>query len=128
MKRLAGRWAVLLLLLTGSGCARDSLESLRKQQVETVNDAVHVLVDIRNNESAVKAKPALKRLGDKWRDLEKRMAALPELSAEDQARAKSSTEQLDGLIVRFLTESLRVAFVPGGKEALNEIGEVKKKR
>lgn len=126
MKRFNARPAMLVLVLAAIGCGRDSLESLRKQQVETVTEAVHVLVDVRDHASAEKAKPKLKRLGDQWRDLDKRVTALPAVSTEDEARAKATTEQLDGLILRYVVEAARVAFVPGGKGALDEIGTVKK--
>jgi hypothetical protein len=117
-----------LLLLVLPGCSGDSFESLRKKQVETVNEAIQVLTGIRDRDSAEKARPTLKKLGDRWRDLDNRISALENVSADEQTKAKPLSDQLDSLIAHYLGEALRVAFVPGGKDALAEIGEVKKRR
>src|SRR5262245_50719842 len=122
------RMVPLLLLLPLAGCNRNSFESLRKRQVETVTEALHVLTDIHDRDPAEKARPTLKQLGERWRDLDTRISALTDVSPEEQARAKPLSDQLDSLIARYLGEAIRVAFVPGGKEALAEIGEVKKRR
>ena len=118
----------LLVCLALSGCAADNIESVRTQQVATAKEAVDVLASIKDAESAVKAKPKLKDLGNRWRALEKRFDALPPASAEEFARAKSLKAELDGLVLVYVGEAIRVAFVPGGREALNEIGELQKKK
>jgi hypothetical protein len=56
--------------------------------VETVKEAADLLGTIKDKETADKAKPRLKQLGDRWRDLEKRRDALPSPSAEEEARTK----------------------------------------
>jgi hypothetical protein len=119
----------LAVLLPLSGCGRDNFESLRKQQVATAKEAADLLSIIKDKETADKAKPRLKQLGDRWRDLQKRMDALPSPSAEEELRAKRLYEdEFEGAKTRFVKEYLRVLFVPGGKEALDEIGEIFKKK
>ncbi len=124
-------FAVLALfpLVALSGCARESFESIRKQQVATAKEAADLLGTIKDKETAEKAKPRLKQLGERWRDLQKRMDALPSPSAEEEARTKRLYEdEFEGAKARFAKEWLRVLFVPGGKDALDEIGELFPKR
>ena len=128
MKKVAFAVVALFPLFALSGCGKDNYESLRKQQVATVKEAADLLATIKDKETAEKAKPRLKQLGDRWRDLQKRMDALPSPSAEEEARTKRLYEdEFNGARGRFLAESIRVAFVPGGKEALQEMGEIIKK-
>jgi hypothetical protein len=120
--------AVAVVSLALSGCGRDSLESLRKQQLQTVKEANELLETIKDQASADKARPRLKELGDRWRDLEKRVDALPPVPAEEEARArKQYDDELNGAILRFLRESMRVRFVPGGQEVMQDLGELRKK-
>ncbi len=124
--KTAFRTAALFVLVMLSGCGRDSFESLRKQQVETLREAADTLGTIKDADSAAKAKPKLKQLGDRWRDLEKRLDATAKTPA-DEDKSKPLTDELNTLVVRYLAEAVRVTFVPGGQDALKEIGEVKKK-
>jgi hypothetical protein len=119
---------VLVLLIACSGCGRDSYSSLRKQQAETAREAVDVLASIKDAESAKEARPKLQRLGNRWRDLEKRMEALPAPSAAETEAAKPAEDEMTGIGLRYIGQSVRVAFVPGGKEALAELAEIKMKK
>lgn len=123
-KALFGLVAVFPILAL-SGCGKESFESVRKQQTATVKEAADLLATIKDKESAEKAKPRLKQLGERWRDLQKRMDALPSPSAEEEARTKRLYEdEFQGAKARFGKQWLRVLLVPGGKEALDEIGEI----
>lgn len=115
----------LFLLVALNGCGKESFESVRKQQTATVKEAADLLGTIKDKETAEKAKPRLKQLGERWRDLQKRMDALPSPSAEEEARTKRLYEdEFEGAKTRFAKEYFRVIFVPGGKEVLDEIGEI----
>jgi hypothetical protein len=119
----------LLLVVAAGGCARDSLEAVRKEQVQTVKEAVELLQTVRDRDSADKARPRLKQLGERWRDLAKRRDALKAVSADEEALVKGKYgEEMGGLILRYAGDAVRVALVPGGAEALKEIGDVKAPR
>jgi len=128
VRKLAICVAALLPLLL-SGCGRDSLESLRKQQLLTVKEANDLLETIKDKASADKAKPRLKELGDRWRDLDKRVGDLPPIPTEEEARVqKKYDDELNGAKMRYFRESIRVSLVPGGAEVLKEVGDLKKKK
>src|SRR5262245_59068771 len=100
MRCVNPRRLIFVLALTLAGCGGNNYESLRKQQVDTVNEALQVLGEVRDAPSAAKARPRLKALGEKWRDLDARMGRLP-VAADEEARSKALTDQLDGLILRY---------------------------
>jgi hypothetical protein len=47
---------------------------------------------------------------------------------DGESHAKQTDDELDGLMKSYFGEVIRVAFVPGGKAALDEIGEVEPPR
>ena len=76
MKRVLGTAVVVVLLGSLSGCG-DSHDSILNQQVQTAKEIADTLSSIKDKASADTAKPKLKVLGDRWRDLKKRADALP---------------------------------------------------
>jgi len=127
MKRVLILVAAVALPCSLSGCGGDTRSSLMKQLVATVNEVADTLATIKDQASAEAAKPKLKALGERYRDIDKRGKALKEPTPEEKtALEKEYAEPLKSAYGRLLSEMLRVAFVPGGKEALQEMGEIKR--
>ncbi len=124
MKKLA-ILSICLASLILLGCG-DSYETLRKKQLETVIEANWVLTGIKDRVTAEGAKAKLKTLGDQWRSLAARMEKVKSTEAE-RKQALSLNQQLTQEIIKFTGQSIRVVLIPGGKEALEQIGDLKKK-
>lgn len=124
MKKTVCLTAALSLAFAMSGCGRDSYESVRKQQTQTIRDAVAVLATVKDSPSAEAARPKMKKLGERWRGLQKRFDALP-ADGRNPSNRKQLDDEFNAAVIDYVKESLRVVFVPGGKAALDEVGELK---
>lgn len=104
------------------GC-KDNYRSILKGQVSTLDDIAKVLTRIRDKKSAEEAKPKLKKLGDEWRLLKRRMRAI---RVTDKIREKSKDVEIEyqALMMRLSGDSIRVSLIPGGKEALKAMGDL----
>src|SRR5262245_39463770 len=124
MKRLLTAIVGCFFLVTLSGC-KDSHESLIKEMIAAFNDAADILATIKDKASADAAKPKLKKLGDKIRDIEARMDKLGKPKSKDQKEKVNQLIEKDFVAAcdRLATELARIADVPGGPEALKELGD-----
>jgi hypothetical protein len=115
--------AMLPLFLTG--CGRDSHDSLRKQQVLTIKETADALAAVHDSAETEPAKPKLKSLQEKWRDLEKRQKALPAIDSKETAELeKKHGDEMTGAGQRLAVEAVRVAGMRGGRDALKEASDI----
>lgn len=121
MKRLA----LLLVLLLVTGCG-DSPESLTRDSIATLNEVADVLATVKDRRTADAARPTLRQLGERWRDLQKRAGAVKQPTAgESKALQERYRPEMEAAMKRYFAEVQRLLQVPGGPEALRELGEVK---
>jgi hypothetical protein len=116
MKRRLTALTLGLFLAGLSGCG-DTHDSLAKQQIATLNEMADILATV---------KPKLKALAEKARDLKARSDKLGKLSEEEKKKLQEKYQKdSEAATKRVLSEVQRVATVPGGPEALKDLGEVK---
>jgi hypothetical protein len=127
MNRMNRRFLALLastaLALAGCGDTHDSLTS---DSIRTLNETADVLATVKDARSADAARPQLKKLGERWRGLQKRAGDLKQPTTEEREELqKKHRPELEAAIKRYFTETTRVLRVPGGAGALQELGDVK---
>lgn len=119
--------AVALTVPALTGCGRESHDSLRKQQTQTVTEAAAALAAATDSATVEAARPKLKTVSERWRDVEKRQGALPVPTPEQAAELQRKYEaELTAARQRFADEAVRVAALPGGKQTLDEVGDIAK--
>jgi hypothetical protein len=108
-----------------TGCGRESHASLRKAQIQLINETADTLVAAKDETTADAVKPKLKTLAERWRDSEKRLGALPVPTPEQAAELqRAHGEDLQKANERLAGEVLRVAQLGNGPSAVQESGEL----
>jgi hypothetical protein len=114
-------FAVLLL----SACAGPH-ETMARDAIAILKEIADELSTIKDAATAEDASPRLKELGGRWRANEHRMARTRGPSVRDMKELeKKYGGQLEQAMKRYLIEVARVQQIPGGAEALAELGELK---
>jgi hypothetical protein len=99
-----------------------------KQMLKGFDEISTVLKKIESEETAVAAKPDLRKLSDTWIEQRGKAAKLPPPEREEKARlTKLYKPKLDQAMRKLFTEVVRVEAIPGGKDAVKEISGVLKK-
>ncbi len=130
MKRALLLAGVLLAAWTAPvGAADDTHEKLVKDMIKVFKDGAATLKTIKDEESAKAAQPKLKKLGAALKDIRARGQKLgkPQGDTEEQLKTKYKG-QIEASQKEFSKEVMRVATVPGGKEALAAMGLGKPQR
>lgn len=90
--------------------------------IDALKEGAKILKDIRDQDSAEAAKPQLKKLGDRFRDLAKKFKQLgPPTKDQDEELKKNHRKEIQAAQTEFRKQRDRVEKVPGGKEALKEL-------
>lgn len=116
MNRMVGA-CFAFLLTAGIAIAADTHESLVKELLGTLKDAVGVLKTIKDEKTAKEAEPKVVKITTQMGDIKKRMDKIgkPTKDQEEDLQKKYKTE-MDTTFKSFADEINRVDMVPGGKE------------
>jgi hypothetical protein len=123
------RSVVLILacfsVLFFSGC-RSPHETMARDAIAILKEIADELSTIKDDSTAEAAAPRLKELGGRWRANERRMSGTRGPSVRDlKELEKKYGGQLQEAVNRYQIEVARVQRLPGGPEALAELGELK---
>jgi hypothetical protein len=122
MKRVMGLSLALLLLSGTRGRAADTFEALLKDMISATKQVVGELEKIKDEDTAKTARPILKKLGAQLQDIQQRAKKLGKPPEEEEKKLKEKYEkELTSLFQKMTAESIRVAKVKGGPEALKEL-------
>ena len=116
-----------LMFLVCSGCG-DSHESLAGEGQSTMKDMVSVLDGVKDEASAIAAKPRLKSLMDRLNDINLRQSKLPApTEAEIKAMEAKYGKQMEEFQQKFMGHMMRIAFDPKIMAQLNDLEQNMKK-
>jgi hypothetical protein len=124
MRKLALIFLTFTLpVLTGCG---NPHEKLAANAIAILTEVADALSAIQDSASAEAAKAGLKSLGERWRANERELAEGKPPTTRDLAKiGKKYGAQFDAAVKRYLAEARRVQKIEGGKDALQELGELK---
>jgi hypothetical protein len=91
MARALSLAAVLSLALFAAGC-KDDHESLMKKNVSKMQEALDVLKGVKDKASADAAATKLKAIGEDVKEIQKKMAALPQPTEAEAKKMLESSE------------------------------------
>ena len=125
MKRIVGL-CFAFVLTAGVAIAADTHESLVKELLGTLKDAVGVLKTVKDEKSAKDAEPKVTKVSAQMSDLKNRMEKIgkPTKEQEDELQKKYKTE-METTFKSFAEELTRVAKVPGGEDILKKFQNAK---
>ncbi|OAI49925.1 hypothetical protein AYO44_18210 [Planctomycetaceae bacterium SCGC AG-212-F19] len=126
MKRIVGMCCVFTLVTTGFVIAADTHDSLVKELLGTLKDAVGVLKTVKDEKTAKDAQPKVGKISDQMGDIKKRMDKLgkPTKEQEDELQKKYKGE-METTFKGFAEELTRVAKVPGGEDLIKQFQNAK---
>jgi peptidoglycan hydrolase CwlO-like protein len=106
-----------IFLTAGVVVAADTHETLVKELLGTVKDAVGVLKTIKDDKTAKEAEPKVTKITTQMGDIKKRMDKIgkPTKEQEEELQKKYKTE-METNFKTFAEEINRVSEVPGGKD------------
>ena len=120
MKRLLA-FAAALTFVVCSGCG-DSHESLTGESLSTMKELVSVLDGVKDEASAKSAKPKLKSLMEKLKDINQRQSKLPApTDAQVKAMDAKYGKQMEEISQKLQSQMLRIAFDPKIRGQLDDI-------
>lgn len=103
----------------------EAFEKLVKGMVGTLERISQSLAEIKDRETADAARPILRKSGEDFLALRKQAETLPPPPKEVKDRlAKLYRGKLEAVQKKILAEVVRVQRLPGGREALEELGTV----
>jgi chemotaxis protein histidine kinase CheA len=117
-------------LSTGQEAGKTSPhEDVVKQMLETMDSMTKTLTGINDRESAKEAQPDLRKAAEKWKVAKKKAEDLPPPAKDEKDRlATAYKTKLEESRKKLFKEAARVGVLPGGQEALKEIGSVLDKK
>lgn len=127
MKHVLTMALVLMLGLAG-GCG-DSHESLATEARSTMEQMLSVLEGVKDEASAIKAKPTLKKLAEHLNDINARQSKLPTpTEAQVKANLEKHGKEAEALQQRFVSQMMRIGFDPKLRAALDDLDQTMKMR
>jgi hypothetical protein len=125
-------WKAAVLGLTLSfvwvmqSLAGDTHEKILQDAIGTLNDATKILTSVKDEASANKAQPELKKVVKRFLDLKLKADTLPKPSDEDKEKLKKYKKDLEGALKNLLTEIARVGSLPGdASKVIRELDKLK---
>jgi hypothetical protein len=129
--RMRPAFLVGILLLAMSGMAvlgqgdakqSSSYESVIKDMLAALNGLTDVLGTIKDEPSALAARPEVKKAAGRLAEVRKQAEKLKQPDKAEKDRiARAYKDKLDKSLKRLLAEQVRVKAIPGGQDALKEI-------
>lgn len=118
----------LALLHAGEGTGM-SYESVVKDMLGALEEATKILAGVKDEPTALAARPDLKKVGQQLSDLRKRAAKLKQPARKEKERLEREyRDKFDDVLKKLRLETIRVKAIPGGDEVVKEIAvEAKKK-
>lgn len=121
MNRLVGMCCAVTLVTTGVVFAADTHETLIKELLGTLKDAVGVLKTIKDEKTAKDAQPKVGKITDQMSDIKKRMDKLGKPPKDqDEELQKKYKADMETTLKSFAEELTRVAKVPGGEAVIKQ--------
>ena len=121
MQKLVGFSCALVLLTAGAVLGADTHDSLLKEMLGTMKNAVTVLKGVKDEATAKEALPKVKKICEEMSDQKKRMDKLGKPTKEqDKELQKKYRGEMEQGFKAFTEEMLRVMKVPGGEELINQ--------
>jgi len=115
-----------LVLLAAVGTTH---EDVVKGMLTALDDVNKVLADVKDEPTAVAARPELRKLGQRLAELRKQAKALPQPTKEEKDQLERAYKgKFDEVLKKQSLESLRVKGVRGGPETLKEIAVLDEKK
>jgi hypothetical protein len=97
-------------------------EAIVKDILEATQKMTTVLVTIQDAATAANARPELKKAAEKFIEVRKKAEELKQPNLEERERvSRAYRTKLEQAVNRFLQERSRVAAIPGGRDALQEL-------
>jgi hypothetical protein len=125
MKSLTLILSMALLICTG--CGGDTHESLAAEQMDVMKKMNSVLDGVKDLASAKAAKPELKSLIAKMKDIEARSSKLPAPTAADTTAMKAKYGgEMDPLMQKFVGNMMRVGMDPQIAPELQDLDQAMK--
>jgi hypothetical protein len=121
------RFATILALLVCAGCGGDTHDSLAAEQMDTMKKMNSVLDGVKDQATAKSAKPELKSLAQKMKEINERQAKLPAPTQEEIAATSSKYDkEMDSLMQKFVGNVMRVSMDPQIAAEFSDLDEVMK--
>jgi len=129
MLRRAGSIAIVFVAFALLGAGNGSpYEKALLQMIGSLDSIGTKLKTIIDEDSALAAKPALRKAADTWVDGRTKAEKLEPPERDEKTRLeKLYKPKLEDALRKMFTEIRRVENIPGGKDALKEISGVLKK-
>lgn len=103
----------------------EAFEKLVKEMVGTLERVAQTLSEIKDKDTADAARPQLRKSGEEFLALRKEAETLPPPPKDVKDRlAKLYRGKLEAVQKKILAEVVRVQRVPGGREALEDLGAI----
>lgn len=123
-------WSVgIILVALGIAAAGEGSphEQVIQKTLGTLDAIAAELTKIVDEESAVAAKPELRKAATTWAEIQARAKKLQPPDKDEKARLeKLYKPKIDETLKKLLIQKVRVEVIPGGKDALKEISSVLK--
>jgi hypothetical protein len=114
-----GVCALVLFLLPGCG---GSHESVVREGIAILKEAADTLETVKDARTAEAARPALKKLGERWRANQKRASAMKPPSKHERVHLQRQyLGEFEAAYKRYLLEVHRVRRLPKGDETVDEL-------
>jgi hypothetical protein len=127
-------WPALVLLALASSRAQaqqpaSPYETVTKEMLAATEGLTAVLVTIKNADTAMQARPELKKAAARLVEVRKKAEVLKQPDQQERDRvSKAYAKKLKTAIDNFLQERSRVATIPGGRAALQELAVLERQK
>jgi hypothetical protein len=118
----------LVLVWAGPARAEDTHKKVYEEVIALMKDITKTLKTITDEDSAKAQTPALRKLGDKGKALQKRIAKLGKATKEEVADLAKMAPEIKDTNQKLKKETERVKKIKGGKEALKALEGTKDKK
>lgn len=122
MKKIVGGSCALLLLCSLTGWSQESFQKLVEEMIKLTGDVGDVLATVKDKQTAEKASPKVQALSKSLKDLKARSDKIAKPTPEDLKVLETKYgEQLKAAMLKFMTETKRLAAVEGGPRLLLDL-------
>jgi len=114
-------WLAALVPAVHAQKGASPYETIIKDMLEATDKMTAVLAAIKDAASAADARPELKKAVARFLEVRKKAEEFKEPDLKERERISQYRKRLAEAVERFLRERSRVAAIPGGREALQEV-------
>src|SRR5262249_41904968 len=119
MRRFVGPSMAFVMVFATVAFAADTHDSLVKELLTTLKDAVGVLTSVKDDKTAKDASPKVDKISEKMGDIKKRMEKIGKPTPDEEKVLKEKyKDEMEKTFKSFAEELGRVAKVPGGEDII----------